>query len=176
MKNLIIFATTLFISIFFSCQSPKEQALNPSLVLHYDMPATTWTEALPIGNGRLAGMIYGGTDSETIQFNEETLWAGQPHDYAKPGAHQYLETLRNLLWEGKQAEAHRLANEQFMSQPFGQFCYQPFGNILLKFPGHENVANYQRLLNLENAISTVAYEMDNIRFTREVFASQPIRL
>ena len=173
MKNAIIFVTTLFISIFFSCQSPKEQALNPSLVLHYDMPATTWTEALPIGNGRLAGMIYGGTDSETIQFNEETLWAGQPHDYAKPGAHQYLETLRNLLWEGKQAEAHRLANEQFMSQPFGQFCYQPFGNILLKFPGHENVANYQRLLNLENAISTVAYEMDNIRITREVFASQP---
>lgn len=173
MKNLIIFAATLFMSIILSCQSPKEIALNPSLVLHYDMPATTWTEALPIGNGRLAGMIYGGPDSETIQFNEETLWAGQPHDYAKPGAHKYLDELRRLLWDGKQAEAHQLANEQFMSQPFGQFCYQPFGNILLKFPGHENVANYQRLLNLENAISTVAYEMDDIRFTREVFASQP---
>jgi alpha-L-fucosidase 2 len=173
MKKLITIFFTLFLSIFFSCNSPKQEALNPSLVLHYDMPATTWTEALPVGNGRLAGMIYGGTESETIQFNEETLWAGQPHDYAKPGAHQYLDTLRNLLWEGKQAEAHMLANEKFMSQPLGQFCYQPFGNILLRFPGHENVANYQRSLTLENALSTVTYEVDGASFKREIFASHP---
>jgi len=161
------------LAIITSCNLDDNDQIKPSLVLHYDKPATTWTEALPVGNGRLAGMVYGGTASETIQFNEETLWAGQPHDYAKPGAYQYLETLRNLLWEGKQAEAHRLANEKFMSQPFGQFCYQPFGNILLGFPGHDMVSNYLRMLNIENAISKVSYELDGILYSREVFASHP---
>lgn len=173
MKNIFEKWVILALAIITSCNLSDNDQINPSLVLHYDKPATAWTEALPVGNGRLAGMIYGGTAKETIQFNEETLWAGQPHDYAKPGAFRHLETLRNLLWDGKQAEAHRLANETFMSQPFGQFCYQPFGNILLEFPGHDLVSNYRRMLNLEDAISTVSYELDGTIFNREVFASHP---
>ena len=175
MKNLLIIILAFLFLPQFSCTSftESEKDLNPSLVLWYDKPATNWTEALPVGNGRLGAMVYGGTEKETIQFNEETLWTGQPHDYAHEGAHEVFDELRKLLWDGKQAEAHELGNERFMSQPFGQFCYQPFGNILLDFPNHKNVTNFQRKLDLEDAISTVLYKIDEVKYKREVFASEP---
>ncbi|MCP4456461.1 MAG: glycoside hydrolase family 95 protein, partial [Cytophagales bacterium] len=116
---------------------------------------------------------YGGMEKETIQFNEETLWTGQPHDYAHEGAHEVFNELRRLLWDGKQGEAHNLGNERFMSQPFGQLCYQPFGNILLDFPGHDKATNFKRRLDLEDALSSVRYEVDEVKFTREIFASEP---
>ena len=128
---------------------------------------------MPVGNGRMGAMIYGGVEKETIQFNEETLWSGQPHDYSKRGAHKFLNELRNLLWNGKQEEAHKLGNTRFMSQPFGQMSYLPFGNVLLNFPGHTEVTSYRRRLNLDNAISSVTYNTDGVRYRREVFASAP---
>ncbi len=171
LKNLTFLICTF---LLFACNNNStEKELNPSLNLWYNNPASAWTEALPVGNGRLAAMVYGGTASETIQFNEETLWSGQPHDYAHPGAHQYLGKIRNLLWSGKQEEATKLGNEQFMSQPFGQLCYMPFADILLNFPGHEEAANYNRKLDLEDAVSTVAYEVGGVKYKREVFASNP---
>ena len=174
MKNLNILFPLLLIVSQFSCTTVEiQKELNPALVLWYDKPANGWTEALPVGNGRLGAMIYGGNATDTIQFNEETLWSGQPHDYAHPGASQYLGKIRNLLWSGKQGEATNLANQQFMSQPFGQQCYLPFGNILLNFPGHENALNYKRKLDLEDAISTVNYEVDGVKFSRETFSSTP---
>jgi alpha-L-fucosidase 2 len=118
-------------------------------------------------------MIYGGTENETIQFNEETLWSGQPHDYAHKGAYQYLDSLRNLLWAGKQKEAHELGNKEFMSQPLGQQCYQPFGNVMLNFPGHAAGTNFYRDLSLNNAVATVSYEVAGVKYKREVFASFP---
>ena len=174
MKHLNQLSLIFFLLTFVACNHRKEpNTINPSLTLWYDQPASVWTEALPIGNGRLGAMVYGKTASETIQFNEETLWTGQPHDYAREGAHEYLDELRRLLWAGKQDEAHDLANRKFMSQPFGQLSYQPFGNILLNFPGHENIENYKRLLNLQDAISSVFYETDGVQYKREVFASFP---
>jgi len=146
---------------------------NPSLSLWYDEPASVWTEALPVGNGRLGAMVYGGKENETIQFNEDTLWSGQPHDYAHEGAHEYLGQLRRLLWEGRQDEAHELGDEHFMSQPFRQTAYLPFGNILLNFPGHESASDYQRRLDIEEALSTVSYKVEGVQFKREVFASRP---
>ena len=174
MKNLNILILILFLSQT-SCNnfSEPDMELDPSQTLWYDKPAKEWTEALPLGNGRLGAMVYGRTENEIIQFNEETLWTGQPHDYSHKGAYQYLDELRQLLWDGKQVEAHKLGNEQFMSQPFGQLCYQPFGNILLNFPGHEKAANYKRQLNLGNAISYVIYEVEGVKFKREVYASTP---
>jgi len=170
-NNLILLICTLFM---FSCNlTQPEKEINPSLTLWYDKPANGWTEALPVGNGRLGAMIYGGNSTDTIQFNEETLWSGQPHDYSHPGAYQYLDEIRKLLWAGKQDEATKLGNEKFMSQPFGQQCYLPFGNILLNFPGHENATNYKRKLDLEEAVSTVAYEVNGVKYKREVFASNP---
>ncbi len=169
--------TLLIIVVFFSisCSSYFEMPdeINPSLGLWYEKPASDWTEALPVGNGRLGAMVYGGTQTDTIQFNEETLWSGQPHDYAHPGAAKYLGKIRQLLWNGNQAEAEKLANEQFMSQPFGQQCYEPFGRILIHFKGKYNITNYKRQLNLSNAISSVYYESDGTKFKREVFASEP---
>lgn len=159
----------------FGCKKKGSQFSDNSspLSLWYDEPASEWTEALPLGNGRLGAMVYGRTEDETIQFNEDTLWTGQPHDYAHEGAHEYLSQLRRLLWEDKQDKAHELGNEHFMSQPLGQMSYQPFGNILLNFPGHKNASEYQRRLDLEQALSTVSYKVDGVRFTREVFASNP---
>lgn len=162
-----------FVILFFGCSSKSEKELNPSLMLWYDQPAKNWNEALPIGNGRLGAMVYGGIEKEIIQFNEETLWTGQPHDYANKGAHAYVDQLRQLLWDGKQKEAHELGNAKFMSQPLRQASYQAFGNILLDFPGHKNATNYQRKLDLEDAISSVSYDVEGVTFTREVFASQP---
>lgn len=157
-----------------SCNKTEPvKELNPSLVLWYDAPAGSWTEALPVGNGRIGAMVYGGNASETIQFNEETLWSGQPHDYAHKGAYEVFNELRKLLWAGKQEQAHKLGNERFMSQPFGQLCYQPFGNILLQFPGHENAANFKRQLDLEDALATVSYDVEDVHFSREVLASFP---
>jgi alpha-L-fucosidase 2 len=151
----------------------SSKTMDPSLVLWYDKPAYDWTEALPVGNGRLGAMVYGGISKEKIQFNEETLWSGQPHDYAHQGAWEVLDELRQLLWDGKQKQAHNLGNERFMSQPFGQLCYQPFGNVLLEFPDHENVSDYVRKLDLENAVTSVTYNSGGIGFTREIIASSP---
>ncbi len=174
MKNQTILIFLLFL-LQTSCKSfsVPDKGLNPSQTLWYNQPAKQWTEALPLGNGRLGAMVYGRTENEMIQFNEETLWTGQPHDYAHKGAYNYLDELRQLLWDGKQEMAHKLANEQFMSQPFGQLCYQPFGNILLNFPGHEKAVNYKRQLNIGDAISSVTYEADGVKFKREIFISAP---
>ena len=174
MKNQTILIFLLFL-LQTSCKSfsVPDKGLNPSQTLWYNQPAKQWTEALPLGNGRLGAMVYGRTENEMIQFNEETLWTGQPHDYAHKGAYKYLDELRQLLWDGKQENAHKLANEQFMSQPFGQLCYQPFGNILLNFPGHEKAVNYKRQLNIGDAISSVTYEADGVKFKREIFISAP---
>ena len=162
MKNPSILIFLLFL-LQTSCKSfsVPDKGLNPSQTLWYNQPAKQWTEALPLGNGRLGAMVYGRTENEMIQFNEETLWTGQPHDYAHKGAYKYLDELRQLLWDGKQENAHKLANEQFMSQPFGQLCYQPFGNILLNFPGHEKAVNYKRQLrNVSRNLPLVFFNLN----------------
>uniref|UniRef100_UPI003216BEA2 glycosyl hydrolase family 95 catalytic domain-containing protein n=1 Tax=uncultured Draconibacterium sp. TaxID=1573823 RepID=UPI003216BEA2 len=174
MKYSTSFVLILLVLFQYACNCPSsEKELNPSLVLWYEKPAENWTEALPLGNGRLGAMVYGGTEKEIIQFNEETLWTGQPHDYANKGAHEVFHKLRELLWAGKQEEAHKLGNERFMSVPLGQLCYQPFGNVLLNFPGHKKAINYTRKLDLEDAVTSVSYELDGVTYTREVLASEP---
>ncbi len=171
-KNLLLIVLFTLSSLSCSIISSEKES-DPSLVLWYDKPAAAWTEAFPLGNGRIGAMVYGKTENEVIQFNEESLWSGQPHDYANPGAHKYLDQLRQLLWEGKQSEAHELGNRYFMSQPLRQLSYLPFGNLLLNFPGHKEVASYHRSLDLETAISSLFYEVGGIEFKREVIASAP---
>lgn len=163
----------LVLICIFSCAPNKKayKELNSSLTLWYKQEAANWSEALPIGNGRIGAMVYGKTEKEIIQFNEETLWTGQPHDYAHPKAHEVLDTLRQLLWEGRQDEAHQLATARFMSKPMRQLSYQPFGNVLLDFPNHQEVEHYRRNLDLEEAIAAVTYEVQGVKFSREVFAS-----
>ncbi len=141
--------------------------------LAYDVPAKKWTEALPIGNGNLGAMVYGGVEQEHIQFNEETLWRGQPHDYSNKGAGNYLAEIRQLLTDGKQREAQDLATKEFMSEPLKQIHYQPFGDIYINFDGHEKYSNYSRTLDIENAVSNVSYKVNDVVFEREVFSSFP---
>jgi alpha-L-fucosidase 2 len=141
--------------------------------LWYEQPASAWTEALPMGNGRIGAMMYGSVEREHIQFNEETLWTGEPHDYAQEGAHEYLEEIRTLLFEGKQQEAHELAMQKFMSVPLHQKEYQPFGDLYIEFPGHGSYTAYHRELDLEQAICRTRYEVGETRYEREVFISHP---
>lgn len=163
-------ASALFMAV---CESNAEAAVDPSEFVWYDKPGCAWTEGLPVGNGRLGAVVRGGTAMERIAFNEDTLWTGRPHDYANPGAHKVFDDLRRLLREGKQEEAHALASARFMSTPLGQQAYQPFGEIVLNLPGHENAIDYRRSLDLGNAVAEVSYKLNGASYRREVFASHP---
>jgi alpha-L-fucosidase 2 len=149
------------------------------LVVRFDQPAGKWVEALPVGNGQFGAMIFGGVEQERIQFNHDTLFNGQPHDYAHKGAHAHLSTLRKLLFDGKQNEAHQLANREFMSVGTDgsnrQRAYQPFGDLLLSFPQFEGkkIDEYRRELDIDAAISSVEFNVDGTTFRRKVFSSHP---
>jgi alpha-L-fucosidase 2 len=146
---------------------------SAGLALWYEQPAVTWTDALPIGNGRLGGMVFGGTAEERIQFNEDTLWNGEPRAYHREGAVASLPRIRRLLAEGKQAEAEALAAQEFMGQPVRQAVYQPFGNLRIQMPRHWNVSNYRRELSLDHAVATVSYKAGEVSFMRQAFCSFP---
>ena len=163
----------LFFVAFFILSCTEQKSTNHKLKLWYNQPAKNWSEALPIGNGRMGAMVFGNVEREMIQFNEETLWTGQPHNYAHEGAVEYLDEIRTLLFEGKQQEAEILAMEQFMSVPLRQKSYQPFGDVYISFSGHENYTDYYRELDLKEGIVRTRYSVDNTSFLREVFASYP---
>jgi alpha-L-fucosidase 2 len=143
------------------------------LVLWYPKPATQWVEALPVGNGRLGAMVFGGSESEHLQFNESTVWTGVPREYQHEGAARALPELRRLLKEGKQSDAEALAMKDFMSVPLRQEKYQPFGDVRLKFAGHGGASGYRRELDLDTAVASVRYQVGGVTFRREVFASFP---
>lgn len=142
-------------------------------LLWYDRPAMTWTQALPVGNGTMGGMVYGTPAVERIQLNEETIWAGQPNHICNPAAKENLPKVRQLIFEGKYKEAEQLANEKVMPLGAGQNCgmpYQPFGDLWIAMPGHADYTDYERLLDLDNARSVVHYTVDGVRYERETLA------
>jgi len=150
--------------------APPEEPLT----LWYRKPATLWeVEALPVGNGRLAAMVFGGINHERIQFNEETLWDGVPTDYTNPEALGALPQVQRLLFEGKNAEATSLAKRKMMGSPYKIKSYQTFGDLFLDFPATDTVAGYRRDLDLTTAISRVQYTIDGVEYVREVFVSAP---
>ncbi len=158
--------------------NPKSEIRNPKsnrLTLWYDAPAAKWTDALPVGNGRMGAMDFGGVEHERLQFNEDTLWTGGPHSYAHAGAAKYLPEIRQLLLAGKQHEAEALAMDHFMSTPLRQTAYQPFGDVELEFAGGDHAENYRRSLDLETATATTTYDAGGVHFNRKVFASHPDR-
>jgi alpha-L-fucosidase 2 len=145
----------------------------PAQQLWYNKPAQLWTDALPVGNGRMGAMVFGGAGHERIQFNEDTVWTGEPHDYAHKGAGKYLQQIRELLWAGKQKEAEDLAMKEFMSEPLHQKAYQALGDLIIDTPGAENATNYKRSLDLDTGIATTEFTAGGITWRREVFASYP---
>lgn len=139
--------------------------------LWYDQPAQTWTQALPVGNGVIGGMVFGTPAVEHIQLNEETIWAGQPNNVVNPNAKEALPEVRRLIFEGKYKEAQDLANAKVMPNAAGQnmgMPYQPFGDLYIAMPGHADYKNYERWLDLDNAQSIVRYAVDGVRYEREV--------
>ena len=146
-----------------------------ALTLWYTQPATAWTQALPIGNGRLGAMVYGEVEQEHLQLNEDTLWSGGPHCYDNPDAYGHLATVRELLERGEYAEAEATAEKMLGIHKYQQ-AYMPLGDLFLDFPKGPNggePSDYRRELDLRNAVSTVVYRIGKARFTRQVFASHP---
>jgi len=138
--------------------------------LSYHTPAKQWTEALPIGNGRLGAMIFGGVESELIQLNEDTLWSGGPSNWNNPRAREVLPEVRRLVAEGQYVEADKLSKE--MQGTFTQ-SYLPFGDLTIVFEHGEQPHSYYRELDLEQGVSRVEYKVGDVRYTREIFASYP---
>ena len=141
--------------------------------LWYDQPAQTWTQALPIGNGVMGGMVFGTPAVEHIQLNEETIWAGQPNNVINPNAKEALPEVRRLIFEGKYKEAQDLANAKVMPRAVDKnmgMPYQPFGDLYIAMPGHADYQNYERWLDLDNGKTIVRYEVDGAQYERETIA------
>ena len=141
--------------------------------LWYDKPATHWLEALPIGNSHLGAMVYGGTDSEEIQLNEETFWSGSPHHNNSEEAKTHLQEVRDLIFAGKEMEAHEIIDKHFFKGPHGM-RFLPLGSVKLSFDyqGQTVPVDYRRELSLADALCTTTYEANGIKYERTVFASQ----
>ncbi|MDF7808074.1 glycoside hydrolase family 95 protein [Pontiellaceae bacterium B12219] len=152
----------------------EAQAPAEPLTLWYRKPAVHWeNQALPVGNGRLGAMVFGGVNQERLQLNEETVWDGEPTDYTNPEALEALPEVQRLLFEGKNVEAKKLAADKMMGRPHRIKSYQPLCDLLLDFEDTDRVSNYRRDLDLTTAISRVQYTIDGVEFVREVFVSEP---
>ena len=141
--------------------------------LWYQRPAQTWTQALPVGNGVMGGMVFGTPAMERIQLNEETIWAGQPNEVLHPEARTYLPQVRQLIFDGRYAEAQKLADEKVMPAGVDQnkgMPFQPFGDLFIAMHGHADYSDYERLLDLDNARCIVRYTVGGIRYERETTA------
>jgi alpha-L-fucosidase 2 len=154
----------------FSCLFVATPALASDLALRYTQPAVRWTEALPVGNGRLGAMVFGGLAREQLQLNEATLWSGAPTDWNNPAGPEVLKQVRAAIFAGDYALANQLCKK--MQGPYNQ-SYQPLGDLRLDFAGTEGATGYERSLDLDRAVATVRYRVDGADFTREVFSSFP---
>jgi len=141
------------------------------LTLWYRQPAEQWTEALPIGNGRLGAMIFGGVARERLQLNEDTLYAGGPYDPSNPEALAALPRVRALIAEGKYADAQKLADDKMMARPIRMPSYQTVGDLILSFGASAYAQDYRRDLDLDTACASVRFQREGVTLTRESFAS-----
>ncbi|MDP2998317.1 MAG: glycoside hydrolase N-terminal domain-containing protein [Bryobacterales bacterium] len=144
-----------------------------ALALWYRQPAASWVEALPVGNGRLGAMVFGGVEAERIQLNEETIWEGFERDVNNPAALGALPEVRRLLFAGKELDATALASKTMMGIPSRVRSYQPLGDLWIDMPGIEEVSGYRRDLDLDAAVATTVFTHRGAQVTREVFASAP---
>jgi alpha-L-fucosidase 2 len=181
MAGLIIFAN--FWATQTSCRSNTQTTLqNPSLkeerdmVLWYRQPGEKWLEGMPIGNGYMGAMVFGGIQKEHIALNESSFWSGRPHDYTNPDAFKYFSIIRDLVFTGKFQEAEKMANEHFFGIPVNQQAYQPLGDLLFSFDGIGDAKDYYRELDMESGITHVTYKVGDATYYREAFVSYPDRV
>jgi len=147
----------------------QESSFEPC-ILWYDRPATYWTEALPLGNGRLGAMVFGGVAIEHLQFNEESLWSGYPREHTNPAAHLYLPKVREAVFASDYALADKLVKQ--MQGPYTQ-SYLPFGDLYLEFDHAAETQGYRRWLDLDTATHHTEYRLGEIQYSRQAFISAP---
>ncbi len=162
MKKIFIFFSVFLLSSTIHAQDHQ---------LWYSQPAKHWLEALPIGNSHLGAMVYGGTNEEEIQLNEETFWSGSPHNNNSLESKEHLQEVRDLIFEGKEKDAHALLDKYFIKGPHGM-RYLPLGSVKLNFDFKNEATQYRRELNLGDATTTTKYVVDGVTFERTAFASQ----
>ncbi|MVT09834.1 glycoside hydrolase family 95 protein [Chitinophaga tropicalis] len=169
MKKYLLLVLSIVTTHLFAQQQP--------LKLWYRQPAgDVWTAALPVGNGRLAGMVYGNPAEEEIQLNESTVWTGSPNRNENPEARAAIPEIRRLIFEGKYKEAYELGAQKVQTKNSNGQMFQPVGSLRLAFPGHEQYQDYYRELDIDKAIATTTYTVNGVKYTREVFASIPAQV
>ncbi len=171
MKKSLLFVMVTMMSL--SCSSQQSQE---DLKLWYDAPARQWTDALPLGNGRLGAMIFGTPAQERIQINEETIWGGGPHNNVNYAAKDGLEQIRTALWEGRRSDAQALCDEYISSKGAHGMPYQTAGSLMLDFDGITDFTDYYRELDINRAVALTRFKANGIEYTRESFVSFPDQL
>lgn len=139
--------------------------------LWYAEPARVWTDALPLGNGRLGAMVYGIPAAEQIQLNEETIWAGQPNANHNPDAKVWLPKIQQMIWDEKFVEAQEAATAHVMSAKNWGMPYQTFGSVYLSQAGVGDYSDYRRELSLDSAICVTTFKSGGVTYRREVITS-----
>jgi alpha-L-fucosidase 2 len=162
-------AVLVVLSALLTLVSGANAEVGPKL--WYRAPATQWVEALPVGNGRLGGMVFGGIEQERIQLNEDTLWGGGPYNPANPSARGALAEIRRRIFAEDYAGAQRLVNESFLARPPAQAPYQSVGDLVITAAGGDAAQDYQRELNLDTATARTQFRLGAMEYERDVFVS-----
>lgn len=164
LKSVVIFFVAI-LSVF-SLRAADD------LTLWYSQPAEAWVEALPVGNSRMGAMVFGGTDRERIQLNDETFWAGSPYNNNNPEGLKHLQEIRQLIFDGRESEAEDLLNKYYMTPHHGM-SYLTLGSLILDFKYPGKVSDYRRQLDISKAVAEVTYKAGDVNYTRETIASLP---
>jgi len=166
MKKSLLIALVTVLSL--SCSSQDNE-----LKLWYDAPASQWTDALPLGNGRLGAMVFGTPAQERIQINEETIWGGGPHNNVNYAAKDGLDEIRQALWEGRRSDAQALCDQYISSKGAHGMPYQTAGSLMLDFEGISDFTDYYRELDIAKAVALTRFKANGVEYTRECFVSFP---
>ena len=144
--------------------------------IEFDKPAANWNEALPVGNGRLGGMVFGNVHTERIQLNEDSVWYGGFKDRNNPSALEKLGEIRKLIFEGRIKEAEDLCALALSGLPEEQSHYEPLGNLFIEFDqDNYEFSDYKRELDIKNAVVSVSYKNGDVNYKREVISSYPAK-
>ena len=181
MMKGVVGGSVFLAAVFAGLATSAAEGEGP-LALWYETPAERWPEALPIGNGRIGGMVFGGVPDERIQLNEDSLWSGEAQDADNPEAFEHLDEVRQLLFEGDFAEAEKRTLKTMVCSGRGSNrgngayseygSYQTLGDLRLSLDHDaDEVTGYVRKLDLDAAVTSVEYDVGGTHFTRDVFAS-----
>jgi len=165
LPNMIRYLAILFVSGF-TISMPASDT-----TLWYEQPALRWEEVLPLGNGRMGAMLFGGVQKERLRLNEESLWAGEPFDTYPDHFKENLKTLQDMVLDGRIAEASALGHKTMVKKPTSFRSYEPLADLRLTFKHGRNVTEYRRELDLLRGMASVRYKVGGVAYRREVLIS-----